>query len=228
MSVDGKYCTLVQFKQYLFGTRPDPANPTVFNQSVTNTPDDNLLSNCIIDAEAAFEQGCGTGFDQQTYTAVQPFQTFVDANGFLHMFARERGPVTAVTTVTLRDIMFGASTTWQSVTWDPVNDILLPPFSNTDTRPLPESWHVMLFPNPQIDPRATGQLLIRWTYTGGFATIPQSLTNIIARMSAYIYKLREMPAGQLQQSALGTMKISFDEFPGIIQQQVKRWSPVYG
>lgn len=227
MATDGKYCSLVQFKQYLLGTIPDPGNPAVFNQAVINTPDDAILSDCLLNAEAAFEQGCGTGFDQQTYSNVYPFQAFSDANGFLHLYARERGPVTAVTAISFRDIMFGASRTWQTITWDASNDIVLPNFNATDTRPLPESWHVMVYPTPAIDPRSTGQILVRWSYTGGFATIPQSLTTLIMRVAAYIYKLREVPAGRVLNAPLGTMQVPAD-FPPDIQRQIKRWSPIYG
>lgn len=226
LGVDGKYCTLVQFKQFLLGTRTDPNNPSVFNQQVIGTPDDNVLSNILLACESAFELHTGTGYDQQTYSAVQAFMPFVDVNGWLHLYARERGPVTAVSNITFRDIMFGGSTTWQAVTFDAVNDIVYPPFSATDTHPLPESWHIQVWPNPAMSQRATGQLLVKWTYTGGFATIPQALTTLIARMAMYQYKLREMPAGKVINQPLGTLTVPSD-FPPDIRRQIELWSPRY-
>lgn len=226
MAVDGKYCSLVQLKQFLLGTRTDPANPSIFNQQVVNTPDDAILSDIIIQAETQFELQTGTGYDQQTLTGVQAFIPFVDVNGWLHLYARERGPVTVASALSFRDIMFGGSTTWQSITFDPVNDVVYPPFAATDTHPLPESWHVQIWPNPALSQRATGQILVRWTYTGGFATIPQSLTSLIARMATYIYKLREMPAGKVINQPLGTLTVPSD-FPPDIKRQITEWSPRY-
>lgn len=226
MATDGKYLTLVQFKQFLLGTRTDPNNPSVFNQQVINTPDDAILSDLLLNAEAAFELMTGTGYDQQTYTLTQPFLNFVDANGWLHLFARDRGPVTAVSAVQYRDILFGADTAWHPLTWDINNDIILPNFAATDTHPLPESWHVQIWPNPTLPPRATGQLLVKWSYTGGFATIPQSLTTLIARMAMYQYKLREMPAGKVVNQPLGTMTVP-SNYPPDILKQIKLWSPKY-
>lgn len=226
MAVDGKYCSLVQLKQFLLGTRTDPANPSIFNQQVVNTPDDAILSDIIIQAETQFELQTGTGYDQQTLTGVQAFIPFVDVNGWLHLYARERGPVTVASGLSFRDIMFGGSTTWQSITFDPVNDVVYPPFAATDTHPLPESWHVQIWPNPALSQRATGQILVRWTYTGGFATIPQSLTSLIARMATYIYKLREMPAGKVINQPLGTLTVPSD-FPPDIKRQITEWSPRY-
>lgn len=226
MATDGKYCSLVLLKQYLLGTRTDPNNPTVFNQGVINTPDDTILSDCIMNAEAYFELQTGTGYDQQTYTSVAPFLNFVDANGWLHLFARERGPVTAVTAVSIRDVMFGSSVAWRPVTWDVNNDIILPPFAVTDTHPLPESWHVKLWPSPAFGPRASDQILVRWSYTGGFATIPQGLQLLIARMAAYIYKLREIPVGRVVNLPTGTITVP-SNFPPDIRDQIKRWEPKY-
>jgi len=98
-----KYCTLTQLKQYLFGTRTDPNNPTVYSGVVSGTPDDALLTDCIYQAEAGFEMTVGSGYDEQSYVKVQSFLTFIDGNGILHIYARERGPVTAVTAVEVRE-----------------------------------------------------------------------------------------------------------------------------
>jgi hypothetical protein len=226
-AVDGKYCTLVQLKQYMGLNKTDPNNTTVYNGAVQGTPDDAVLSNCIINAEATFEQKCGTGFDQQTYTLVQGFRPFVDGDNFLHIFARERGPVTAITAVQVRDV-FSKSTTWQPATFDAANDVILPAFYSSDTHPLPESWHVKMYlQSPALLPRASGQILVKWSYTGGFATIPQSLTELIQQMANYIYKVREMPIGKVVNQPLGTMSVP-SNFPPNIISQINLWKPVYG
>lgn len=224
---DGKYCTLVLLKQYLLGTRVDPNNPSILNQGVINTPDDTLLSDAIFSAESHFELLAGTGYDQQTYTNVAPILSYIDMNGWLHLFARERGPVTAVSALQVRDVMFGSSVTWQPLTFDPVNDLVLPPFSLSDTHPLPESWHVQVWPSPAFGPRASGQILVKWSYTGGFATIPTSLSYLIAEVAAYIYKRREIPVGKVTNLPLGTVTVPM-HFPPDLVDKITRWSPKYG
>lgn len=220
-AVDGKYCTLAQLQQYGLGTRTNPANPTVFNQGVTGTPDDALLSDAIFRAEANFEMKCGTGFDQVVYTMTQAFIPFIDRNGWVHLFARERGPVTAVSALQLRNVSIGGA--WQTVTWG-VDDIILPPFETT--HPNPESWHVRIFPAQAQTNVSTGQLLARWSYTGGYATIPDSLTNLIARFAWWIYKLREAPVEKVVNMPLGTMTVPLN-VPPDIKADIEVWKPVY-
>lgn len=223
MATDGKYLTLAALKQYGLGTIVDPLNPTVFNQGVTNTPDDALLSDCIIRAETIFDLSCGTGYDQQTYSNVQAFQTWIDRRGWLHLMARERGPVTAVTAVQIRDLE-GANT-WQSVTFV-ADDLILPPFETN--YPHPESWHVMLSPTPAQPPFSTGQLLARWSYTAGYASnaIPQGLKNLVARLAWWIYKLREAPVAKVVNMPLGTMTVPLN-IPPDIAKDIELWRPVY-
>lgn len=223
---NGKYCSGALLLQYLIGTTGvTSGNTTQFNQGVVNTPDDNILSDCILQAESSFELLAGTGYDQQTYTTVQALIPFVDQNGWLHMFARERGPVTAVTSVQYRDV-FDGNTTWQTATWNSPDDIVLPSFASTDTHPRPESWHVYLYPSPAVNNLSTGQILVRWTYTGGFATIPPALSMLIARMATYIYKMREAPAGRVINQPLGTMTVPAN-YPPDILKAISLWSPIY-
>ena len=223
--VDGRYCTLDYFKAYLIGTRTDPNNPTVFNGAVTGSPDDQVLDECLLQAEAIFDQMTGSGFDQQTYTLVQPFQVFVDGNGWLNLLARERGPVTAVTAIQVR-IVAAAALTWTPITWDASDGILLPPFYAGDTYPRPESWRVLVFPANPLPGVGPGQIFVKWSYTGGFATIPDALTNLVARMSTWIYKLRDSPLG-VTQSNMGNAIVAL-AMPDDIKAQIEFWKPVYG
>ncbi len=220
-----KYCTLALLKQYLIGTTAVASgNTTVFNQGVVSTPDDTILTDLINQAESDFDLLTGTGYDQQTLTLVQAFYPFVDNNGWMHLFARERGPVTAVTAIQTRDV-WGGQTVWQDVTFT-ADNIIYPPFMAADTYPRPESWMVMVYPANPLPPRATGQILARWTYTGGFQTIPTSLAILVARMSAYLYKLREMPAGKVINQPLGTMTVPAD-YPPDIRRDLRLWAPQY-
>ncbi len=189
------------------------------------TPDDNILSACILDAEATFEIETGTGFDSQTYTQVAALLPFVDGNQWIHLYARERGPVTAVTSLEIRDIA-GGQTSWQHVTWASADDIILPPYAATDTHPRPESWHVQIWPTTRIWPRATGQMLARWTYTGGFPTIPASLQMVIAQYATFIYKLREAPIGRTVNMPLGSI-VTPQDVPPYIRHAIHAWSPQY-
>ena len=224
---DGKYCTLALLKQYLIGTTAARSgNTTVFNQGVINTPDDNILSDCILQAESSFESLTGSGYDQQTYSLVQALSPFVDGNSWIHLFARERGPVTAVTAIQYMDV-FDGDTSWTPLTWNATSGIILPPFAASDTHPHPESWHVMIYPNPALSNLATGQVLVQWSYTAGFSSIPPALQMLVARMAQYIYKLREMPAGKVVNQPLGTMTVPTN-FPPDILKQIMAWSPVYG
>ena len=223
---DGKYCTVALLKKYLIGSVVDPANPTRFNGNVSGTPDDDLLSASIFDAESTFEQECdGTAFDQATQTVVQSFITFIDGNGWLHLFARERGPVTAVAVVEVRDLL-STDRTWKPVTWT-ADDIILPPYSTSETHPHPESWHVLISPVSAMESRATGQIMARWTYTGGYPTIPTALSLLIASAAAYVYQRRENAMGVLQNAQLGTFSRPLD-FPPDILRRFQKWSPVYG
>lgn len=222
---DGKYCTLTLLKQYIGKTRTDPNDPSVYNNFVTGSPDDTLLSDCILQAEAAFDMVTGTGFDQQTYTRVQSFLTFVDGNGWLHLFARERGPVTAVSAVQVRIIGAGSST-WDTVTWNATDDIVLPPFATSDTYPRPESWHVWLWPAQPLPSCATGQIMARWSYTGGFATIPPSLSLLIAEYANFLYRSREAPIGVTINGPMASMTVP-SNVPPEFRKQFAMWTPVY-
>lgn len=222
-----RYLSLSLFKQYLIGQRTDPNNPTVFNGAVSGTPDDNILTDVILQAEATFDMMTSTGFDEQTYTSVEPIQSFVDGYGWLNLLARERGPISAVSAVSVR-ILAGANTAWQSVTWDAANDIILPSFDPTiDTYPRPESWRCRIYPANALPSSAPGEILVRWTYTGGFATIPEALSLQIAYMALYIYKTRETPVGRIVNAQLGSVVLP-SNFPPSVIAQTKLWSPVYG
>jgi len=221
MTTDGKYISLAEFKQYGIGSTVDPGDPNVYNGNISGTPDDATLSQSIFRAEAMFEQASGASYDQQTYALTQAWTPFVDNKGFLHLFARERGPVTAVTAIQTRNLFY--DTTWKAQTW--TTDNLILPYSGT-THPSPEAWHVIVKTDNALPSASTGQLMARWSYTGGFATIPDSLKGIMCRLAWWIYKLRESPVAKVVNMPLGTMTVPLS-MPPDIKADIDLWKPVW-
>lgn len=217
---DGKYCTLDQLKLYGLGAIADPNNTTIYNNAVQNTPDDGLLSQCIHRAEFEFDRIAGIQFDELTMEDVMGFTPFVDGNGLLHVWAREHAPVTAVTSVEVRDML--GNRTWTAISWS-AGDIILPV---NDGLPHPDSAQVMIIPTTPLPSRSTGQIYVRWTYTGGFATIPTALTALISRFAWWIYKIREAPMAKIVNPVMNIMEIPL-RIPPDIDSSIKLWQPIY-
>ncbi len=204
-----KYTTLAQLKAY--GQVP-----------ATVTADDTTLTSAIERAEFEFDTISGGSFDQQTMTNARPIKAWVDQNGWIWAFAAERGPVTAVSAVTVRDLVT-SPTNWQTVTWDAVNGILLPSFVDA-YRPDPDWWTVRIYPTaPVLYPRDTRNFLVKWTYTAGFAVTPAPLVDLINRLAWWVYKLREAPMGKIVSPELGMMTIPLS-IPPDIRADIMRWS----
>ena len=186
-----KYITLQDLKNY--GQALDP----------TLTNDDVVLQSAIERAEMEFDGHCGQGFDEQTLTLTAARQPFVDAYGWLWLTAIERVPVTSVIKVQVRDILASASV-WTDITYG-VDDVILP---LATVPPDPNAGKVrILSNNPRLAPHATGSILVRWSYKGGYSVIPESLKAMILRLSWWIYKLREAPLGRVATLELGIMEI---------------------
>lgn len=209
MTTDGKYLKLADLKQYAFDSQSALSN------------NDTLLTQCIYRAEAIVDSYCGTGWDEQTYVLVQPSTVFVDRNGWLNLIANERGPVTAVTAIQMRNLSIG-DTSWKTVTW--ATDDLIYPVA-TDP-PKPDCWRVIVKPSsPLLSPISTGDILARWSYKGGFSTIPLSLQGIVARLAWWVQKLRDMPAGKVVTAELGLMEIPLS-IPPDIKADLNMWRKV--
>jgi hypothetical protein len=146
---------------------------------------------------------------------------FVDGMGFLHLFARENIPVTAVTAVQIKDLL-GANT-WTSLSFVS-DDVVLPPGATISTRP--DSAHVYLKPSVALNSRTTGQIQARWTYSGGYTTIPTALKNTICRLAWYIYKLRDAPMYQTMIPSMGIMQMPI-AIPKDILTDADLWKPSY-
>lgn len=220
ISEDGRYITLSDLKLYGLGAIADPNNPTVYNSAVQGTPDDSVLSQCIQRAEMEFDRIAGIAFDKITSSTVQAFLPFVDGNGWLTMFAREHAPVTSVTSVSLFDMQ--GNKTWTAVTFD--SDKIIYPVN--DGYAHPDCAQVKLYPATAMMPRGTGQIMVKWTYVGGFTTIPQSLKAIVVRLAWWLYKIREAPLTQITMPQLGVMQIPM-KIPPDVYADILLWQPSY-
>lgn len=227
---DGRYVTIAYAKQWLGLQQPSASNPTVYPGNVQGSPDDNIIAGAIQRAEADFDEQTG-GWDQQSFTLVQPRQVFVDTYGWLWLYAVERNPVTVVSSVQILDLAGGdTAPNWRTLTWDAANGILLPPFNSFDSYPRPESWKTRIYPtNIALFPSATTDILARWSYAGGFSTIPSALATLIAEMVSFVYKSgREAILGQMVNQPLGNVTFSPVNYPKTIQATINRWRPKYG
>lgn len=183
-----KYATLSAFKAY---------------KKVAGTTEDAILQSTLDWAEMTFERLAGSAFDAQTVTNETPAAWFVDRFGTLHLTALERGPVTAVSAVSYRSA--GPGYAWQALAWDPANDLRLPP--GQAAPPHPRAWSVSISPsNVRLVPGAE-TLLVRWTYTGGYALAPAGLETLIERLAAWKYELRQAPLGRISSDMFGTREV---------------------
>lgn len=218
---DGKYITLAELKLYGLGEVADPLNPTVYNGSVATTPDDSVLTQSIKRAEMEFDRIAGIQFNQQTLTLVSAFLPFVDGEGWLNIFAREVAPVTAVAALQYRDLK-APGEGWKTITLN-ADDVILP---INDGYAHPDSARVRIYNSNIPAPRSTGEILIKWTYTGGFSTTPDGVKALICRLAWWIYKLREAPLYKIVSAELGIMQIPL-RIPPDVNQDILLWQPAY-
>ena len=197
----------------------------ITSNHVNTAIDDAMLYQAISRAEGAIDEHCGSRFDIQTFTNVQPFLVFVDGNGTLKLVASEVGPVTAVQSIQILNVGMGEKT-WRTITWDPVNEILLPPIA---VPPKANSWDVLITnPHPTLQPAYTGSLYAKWTYTGGYGTLggspdlPNALKAIVTRLSFFYYQLREAPMGKTINADLGLVTIP-SSIPPDIKAELEFW-----
>jgi hypothetical protein len=187
----------------------------------TATADDVTLQSSIDRAQAEMTLITGSAFDEATETLVMTVNPFVDAYGWLNLRAIERGPVTAVTEVKLRDVVSGKSG-WQTLSWN-ADDIILP----SSASPIaPDAWTVRVKSSaPVLNSRTTGQIFVKWTYTGGYSSIPAGLKSIALRLSWWIYKLREAPLGRVVTAELGLMEVPI-AMPPDIRADLRQWARI--
>lgn len=184
--------------------------------------DDLFLQDALDWAEGEFEKLAGTQFNQSAEVNATPRRAFVDRYGWLTLVANERAPLTAVTAVSVR---FPWASTWQTLAWDATNGIIMPP-ADTAGPPSARAWKVMLLPTaPRLSMMAEGDLLVRWSYTGGYAQAPARLRMIIERMAQWKYKLREAPLGRVSMPAMGVTEV-IPGLPDDLKADIRLWENV--
>lgn len=187
-----------------------------------NKTDDNsnkTLQWSIDRAEAQIDEHCGVAFDEADIVDEVPQKAWIDATGWLWIVAAAHGPISAVTSVKVRDLL-GAPATWSTLSFDPVNDVLLYPVT---TPPKPQNYVVRLTPtNPTYGARSTDQILVKWSYTGGYPAIPEALKAIALRLAWWNYKLREAPLGRVVDANLRLMEVPMS-IPPDIRADLNSW-----
>lgn len=197
-----RYTSLHSLK--LYGQVPDP---TLAN------PDDGTLTSAIERAESEFESLTGSSFQQTTYTDVQAHNALVDGYGWLWLSSSQAAPVTAVTSIKVRNLR-DKPLTVDTLSWD-ANALLLPYVPTAVERVDPRWWTVRVLPTVAIPPIDPASLIVQWSYTAGFATIPLALESLINRLAWWVYKLREAPLGKVMMPELGLMEVPISMPPDI-------------
>jgi hypothetical protein len=169
---------------------------------VTEDTLDSVLGNEIEWAEDELAHHAGCDFYQQTVLLEQCPRPFIDGAGWLWLTAIKVAPVTAVTAIQIRDIGRG-SRAWMPLVYT-ADDIITPVMSPDGVTP--DSWTVRVYPSsPVLGARSTGQILVRWSYVGGYAgnAIPPGLETIVNRLAWWHFKLREAPFGRISVGEMG-------------------------
>ena len=193
-----------------------------------STTGSSILQDDLNWAEGEFERIAGSQFDQQTETNVQPINGWVNRFGDMTLMAAERGPVTAVTALSFR--VPGSSSpynTWQAVTWDATNGIILPGGSNVSP-PRPNAWRVTITPaNFTLSAIPADDVLFQWTYTGGYANTPPPLKTLLLRMAWWKFKLREAPLGKIALPPMGMTEV-IPSLPADLAMDCTLWQRTVG
>jgi hypothetical protein len=200
-----KYVTLADFLQFM---------PTQIQ-----TQSDQFALQAALDwAEGTFENLTGSKFDSQTMTNEEPMSAWISRKGEITLIAKSRGPVTAVSAVSYRVL---PGTNWQTLSWDAANDIVLPVVS---APPEPDSWAVKIYTSSLgYYNVAAADFWWRWTYTGGYSTIPEEIKFPILRLTQWKYKLREAPLGRINSEMFGTREI-IQDLPNDVAFDILRWT----
>ncbi len=204
---DGKYVNLATFKQH--------------GQVHVSTEDDVLASH-LQWAESTFERYCACQFNAATETNERPAAYSVTADGWLRLFPARRAPVTAVTSIQYRVLADGSP--WKSLSWV-ADDLILP---TSDAPPGPDGWGVLVNANNAfLYATSMDHLLVRWTYTAGYATTPEALEEAIEHLAWWKYKLREAPLGKVVNPMMGTIDIPL-AMPEDVKAELYLWQKKLG
>ena len=205
-----KYITLADLKAYFTSNH------------IIGATDDNFMYQAITRAEGQVDEYCGCSIDRGVQTLVLPSTAFVDKDGWMWLWAKEKGPVTDVSAIKFR---YPAGQGWKDAYWVPTDDIILPPVG---APPSPEAWRVRVAFTPRIGPVPASNIMVKWSYAGGYGTlggspdIPSVLKAIVCRLAHWNYMMRDAPTGKVITAELGLMTIPLS-IPPDIEADLNFW-----
>ena len=199
------------------------SSAAAYNQPVPATIpiEDQQISDALERAEAGIDGACGDiHFWAADVVAEVAPTAFVDGYGMLWISGLRQVPVRSVSAISLLDRGTGQNS-FTSITWDATNCIFLPP---SGAPPDPEAFTVKVIAASPLAPAVKGSLIARVSYSGGYVTIPPSLTAIANRAAWWIYQQRTAPLGRVSSPQLGIMETPVELPPDVIRD-LNLWTP---
>jgi len=204
------------------------ADSVASQASTWNSVGLSVLGSAIQRAEASIDGYCGTSFDDGAVLNEVPSKAWIDWQGWVHIMARTRGPVTNVVSVQYR---FRTDTLWRTLTYNSPDDVILPV---SVTPPSANSWEAQIWPSSPLTSGAgfgygnmagigefapngvaSTDIMFRWNYEGGYFPIPDALNGIACRLAYFYYKLREAPMAKILSAELGVMQFPLNMPPDV-------------
>lgn len=189
----------------------------------TTPAQDVYLQQALDWAEGEFEGMAGKQFDSQAVTNETPLRASVDRFGWLTLVAAQRGPVQSVQAISIR---YAADNVWTALSWNATDNLILPP-ADTSGPPRAGGFTVRVKPDSGIRYFPDSDFMVRWSYTGGYATTPERLKAVIGRLALWKYKLREAPLGRVSVPAMGITEM-IPAVPDDIRADIRVWTPQDG
>lgn len=183
----------------------------------TDIQDDAILQDAIDRAQADIDGLCGKSFLATTVTDEIAQRAYTDRAGILYVEAFAACPVRSVSALS----WYGPYRTWTVLNLA-ATDVFLPP---GHVPPSLRDNQVRFMGRDGTAPYAnlsSDKLIIKWTYAGGYATVPPALKQICTRLAWWHYELRKAPLGQVAYPQLGMIEIP-DDIPRDILLSLNSW-----
>lgn len=202
------YATLDQLKAY---------------GQVSTATDDAILLDLLERASRQIDAACGHSFDPETVQDEVTPLVWVTRTGWLIVASLAKAVVRSVASLAVLD-QAAAMPAWQPLDLGSAQLIIPPALVPPTNQP----WRVRCWVPPGTlppGPIPRGRLLVRWTYDGGYASIPPALSQLTVRYAWWLYKLREAPLGRVVTAELGIMEIPLDA-PLDLRRDLVLWQRV--
>lgn len=183
----------------------------------TNVADDAILQDAIDRAQADIDGICGKSFLASTVVDEIAQRAYTDRAGILYVEASQACPVRSVSALS----WYGPYRQWTVLNL--VNtDVFLPP---GHIPPNLRDNQVRFMGRDSTVPYASlseDKLIIKWSYAGGYATVPPALKQICTRLAWWHYELRKAPLGTVAYPQLGQIDIPV-EIPKDVMRSLSSW-----